>query len=340
VPEVSVIMPVRNAAAFVEEAARSILSQTFRDLELIVIDDCSSDESAEIVDAIRDNRVRLFRNDRHTGLAGTLNKAFEYVTGRYVARMDADDISLPRRIETQVEFLNSHADIGVCGSWAFCMEPRREYLLTWPIGPKCVRAFMLFGNPLAHPTVCIRTEAIRKSSFRFDETFRTAQDYDLWQRMADDVAMDNIPQPLLRYRIHQASTTQSTRPASDRAAGVVRRRELKHLGVEPDEVQLGFHGRIGTGDGMKSRQELGMAEDWILKLIEANGRLGKYNVDGLQQAAAFAWFRVCMNSTGLGPWIGMRYLKSELRHGCRPAGREIGRFIGSLAMKSVFRREA
>lgn len=115
-PAISVVLPVRNGEAFLADALDSVFAQTFSDFELIVVDDCSTDRTAEMLASTNDSRLRVVRNEEQRGIAGSLNRGFELCGGRYIARMDADDISLPMRFARQVAFLEAHPEVGVCGT--------------------------------------------------------------------------------------------------------------------------------------------------------------------------------------------------------------------------------
>ena len=115
-PRISVIMPAYNAEKYIREAIDSILAQTYTDFEFIIIDDASTDATASIVESYSDERIRFFRNEHNMGVANTLNRGLDLAVGEYIARMDSDDISLPERFAKQVEFMDTHTDVIVCGS--------------------------------------------------------------------------------------------------------------------------------------------------------------------------------------------------------------------------------
>lgn len=329
-PEVSVVMSVWNAAPSVEGAVKSILQQTLRDFEFIIVDDGSADNTGDILRSFCDSRLRLFQNNRNLGLAASLNRGFDFATGNYIARMDADDISFPRRLERQVAFLEANHKIDVCGTWIRCHGKGYSYLLTYPTGPDCVRASMLFANPLAHPTVCMRAEPIRRMNLRYNEAFRVAQDYEFWARCAEHLLLDNVPRALLQYNVHSASTTQTRRAVSNATAGEIIRGQLSMLGIEASQQELLQQQHIGQGGVMESRQELDGAERWLLKVLAVNDERKVLSHDGLRRAIAFVWYRVCMNSAPLGIWVARKYLQSGLSQGFRPAPSEAGRFAANL----------
>ncbi len=171
---VSVIMPVYNGAKYLKEAVRSILLQTLPEFELIIIDDCSTDRSTTILEqtAQHDARVRFVRQEKNLGLPGTLNHGLELACGEYIARMDQDDISLPSRLEKQVQYMQMYPDVGICGSWAEIIGERAGEIWRYPCSHDEIYARMLFANTLVHSSVIMRTSSIRKHGLQYD----TAQD--------------------------------------------------------------------------------------------------------------------------------------------------------------------
>jgi glycosyltransferase involved in cell wall biosynthesis len=299
-PVVSVVMPVFNAGEFLAEAVVSILGQTMKDFELLLIDDASTDETPRIAAGLRDERIRYLRNNTNRGVAASLNRGLDEARGEFIARMDGDDISRPERLERQVSFLRSRPGLGICGSWIRCFGLGRPFTYRYPTGEGCVAATLLFANPMAHGSVMMRASTIRRERLRYDETALAAQDFVLWRSCRDRVAMDNIPAVLLDYRRHGASV-------SVRSSGFSRGRLLALLaaGLEEMEVPcegeaLLFHAEVGNGSGMRSPEELLRARKWLARLIFANAGRGTYDRDGLAAATARIWFNVCRNSAHLG----------------------------------------
>ncbi|MEA2690371.1 MAG: hypothetical protein QOD51_2978, partial [Candidatus Eremiobacteraeota bacterium] len=159
-PVVSCILPVHDGETYVREAIDSILAQTFADFELIVVDDVSSDRTPEILASVRDPRLRVVRSDTKGGIAGSCNRAIALARGRYVARMDHDDISLRRRFARQVAFLDAHPDVAICGTWVrmFAGGWRRDRKLE-PDSER-IRCLFLMFNVLSHPSVMIRRDVL------------------------------------------------------------------------------------------------------------------------------------------------------------------------------------
>jgi glycosyltransferase involved in cell wall biosynthesis len=330
-PAVTVLMPVYNNAPYIKDAVGSILSQSMTDFELLVIDDGSTDGSAEVLEAFRDPRLKVARNAENLGVARTLNRGLDMARGDYVARMDGDDISLPRRLERQVDFLENNPDVGVCGTWAEYFGEGRPFTARYPTGAQCVSASMLFSNPLAHGSVMIRFRFLEEHGLRFDEKVEAAQDFDLWARCRGKFDIDNLPEVLLRYRVHGMSVTSNRTDVSRRRLLHVLSEGLAELGVRYSKEELLFHAEVGNGSGMFRKEDVLQAARWLGRLGEANGRKNVYTEKGFAGAAGRVWFRLCRNSSQLGPWVWKTWRGGAFRKGYHPFPAEQAAFLASIA---------
>ena len=211
-PLINVVMPVFNSAAFLAESIESILSQSYKDFEFIILNDGSTDRSWEIIQeyALTEKRIRTVQNATNMGIFLTRNLGLEMSTSLYVAVMDSDDISLPDRFEKQVAFLESHPDIDVLGGQIVKIGNTTQSgkKSNYPLTPGGIRWGLFSGCQLAHPTVMMRGRLFADEGFRYKE-FTVAQDYDLWTRLAPGHKIANLPDVLVQYRIHQASISQT-----------------------------------------------------------------------------------------------------------------------------------
>lgn len=207
-PAVSVILPVFNAAPYVQKAVQSILEQSFKDFELLLLDDGSTDASREIVRALagQDGRIRLVQRE-NKGLIATLNEGLSLSRAALIARMDADDISLPQRLELQCARMNADPKVVVLGGAIQYMNETGSIgrSVTYPMGQE-VDSALLWGSPLAHPTTMLRTDVARRAG-GYSTMFLYAEDYAFWLRLRNYGCIDNLPQTLLRYRVHRKSTS-------------------------------------------------------------------------------------------------------------------------------------
>ncbi len=208
---ISVLIPVYNTAPFLETAINSILTQTFKDIEVIAVDDCSSDDSFQILQLLakRDQRLRVFKNAANLQIAKTLNFALQECSpsSKYIARMDSDDIALPQRLERQYAYMESNPQIDISGSYIELFGSR-ELILKNPTTHAGIVEYMRRGIlPLAHPTVIIRRAFIEQHHLRYRLAF--CDDYELWIRclLRYNATFGNLPEILLKYRQHQTQLT-------------------------------------------------------------------------------------------------------------------------------------
>ncbi|MEK7069690.1 MAG: glycosyltransferase, partial [Patescibacteria group bacterium] len=230
-PLVTVLMPVYNGEKYLKKAIESILSQNFKEFEFLIIDDGSTDKSAEIIKSFNDARIRMESNGANLGLIKTLNKGFGMSKGKYIARMDCDDISLPNRLSTQVSFMEKHPEIGVCGSWVKIIGLKNEFINKYPQNNEEARAYLLFNTPLAHPAIIIRKSILEICQFKYDENYRHAEDYELWSRIIDYAQISNIPKVLLHYRMHHESVSKKNSSEQAENSNRVRLELLKELNI-------------------------------------------------------------------------------------------------------------
>ena len=201
--KISVLLPVRNAERYVGMAIESILSQTYGDFELLALDDGSSDRSFQILRdyEVRDDRVRVFSRENR-GLVYTLNELIAKARGQYLARMDADDISLAKRFEHQVEFLESHRDHVMVGGFHELIngDNQRIGIIKHPLNHNDIDNLHLKGFCcFSHPSVMLRTPIVRKLK-GYSQQFEAAEDLELWLRMAEHGKIANIPEVLIQYQ--------------------------------------------------------------------------------------------------------------------------------------------
>jgi glycosyltransferase involved in cell wall biosynthesis len=200
-PRVSVLMPVYNAERFLADAVGSILGQTYRDFELIIVDDGSIDGTPDIIwdFAKKDSRLRLVRNKSNLGIVKTLNKGLLLCQGEYVVRMDADDISTPDRLSKQIHFMENHPDVAVLGASVSYIDAESRVLGV--VRRSTIGKSLLSANPLLHPTVVIQKRALDRIGAHYEEKYLYAEDYFLWLRLAKEGNLGVIPDVVLNYRI-------------------------------------------------------------------------------------------------------------------------------------------
>ena len=260
-PLVSVVLATRDAASFLGVAARSILAQTVRDLELIVVDDGSRDETPALLASLDDPRVVVLRNEEPTGLASALNLGFERAGSRYIARMDADDVALPRRLELQLARLQAMPAVGVVGTSVGELDEgdRVGQIHLLPAGVDVTRWRSLFGTPFFHPSVVVDRTVLEEHGLRYDAGYdagdASTEDYELWSRLLDVADGDNVAEPLLLYRRHggQASVRRKEHQLELRRTIAVRRILAVAPGLGPEGAESAW--LVGDARAVPAGQE-------------------------------------------------------------------------------------
>lgn len=229
--KVSVVMAVYNRAGLVGECLESILAQTFQDFEVIVVDDCSEDNTLDILQSFaeRDKRIRVFSNPRHRFIE-TLNIGMSMAKGEYIARIDSDDVMLPERLEKQVELFERDASVTVCCSWFNLFgtnQSKQEGMSGRVIRP--YHRFLL-GNFLANPTSMIRRSFLEKNQLHYHEDYIFSEDYKLWTEIARlGGGFFVIPEYLVKYRVHEGQLSFRHRTIQAKSAFKARTDVLNNL---------------------------------------------------------------------------------------------------------------
>ncbi|HJV64636.1 MAG TPA: glycosyltransferase [Geomonas sp.] len=296
--KVTVLMPVYNGEQHLREAIDSILGQSFTDFEFLIIDDGSKDASAEIAASYRDPRIRLLRNGQNSGLIFTLNRGLEAANGEFIARMDCDDVSLPERLARQVAFLESHPEVGVCGSWFRKFGAGPEKTLQWSTSSESIRCGLLFDSMLGHPTVMLRRKLVGDFGLCYDPAYKNAEDYELWVRAAQHCELANLGEVLLRYRVHPGQVTQSQAAGQRDTAGKVRLALLRGMGIEPSRGEMEIHQAIATCccDGIGDL--FARAEAWLCKLKTVNDEARIYPEPAFSRMLMERWLVFCKKAVG------------------------------------------
>lgn len=237
-PLISVLMPVYNCENYVYQAIESILNQTEGNFELLVIDDASTDGTVQVINTIADDRLQLITKTKNTGYTHSLNMGLALAKGKYIARMDGDDISLPTRFQKQLAAFSENPKLIVCGTW-FSLFGAEERNIEHPTDNAEIQMALLRYCCVGHPTVMINRERVGVDDLIYDPTEEPAEDYNLWTRLIAKGEFCNIPEVLLHYRIH-ASSVSKTRVAAQEASAT--KAQLRMLGyaksLTPNEKRI------------------------------------------------------------------------------------------------------
>jgi glycosyltransferase involved in cell wall biosynthesis len=250
-PVVTVLMSVHNGLPYLAEAVDSILAQSFREFEFLILDDASTDGTREFLRQQTDPRIRVVELDKNIGLTAALNRGVAEARGEFIARQDADDISDPRRLELQLGFLSGHPSCAVLGSQARIIDGAGRSLgkKDFPLSYRGIAFAHLLDNALAHSAVTFRKAAVVAAG-GYDEAWPASQDYELWSRMSERHALANLPERLLTLRVVGTSITQTHKRPE-----LIRRVQARHFerlfGVSASEAELDlialFRSRVPAG---------------------------------------------------------------------------------------------
>ncbi len=335
-PRISVVMPVYNNERYLRAAIESVLSQTLGDFEFIAISESdTSPESRSIIDSIADARIHHIRNESRLGMIESLNVGLKLAKGEFIARMDADDVSLPNRFALQLEYLNGHPEIGIVG--ASCqivddsgatvsidMRPGRAIECRWR---------SLFGPPLSHPSAMVRTQVMRKLG-GYDPSV-ICEDYDLWVRALEVTGIENMPEVLLVRRVHDRSSTLLQQEKVDATHIGLSQKMLASLlrrDIDVETVRLLKEDERGIESGSDARRVAGLLKE----LSEAF--LKRYAVspsDARMVRAEVAWRigKLGLSMLKKEPFVGVRLLMASLGFGRSSFPHIVRRMMSRTAAK-------
>ena len=242
---VSILLPVYNGERYIKETIDSLLSQTFREFELIVINDASTDGTVSIIKQYADSRITLVHNETNRGLIYTLNRGLTLCRGKYISRIDSDDIALPDRLQTQYDFMETHPETGICGCSIeiFNEEKKHTQRVDFASSDLDIRAFAFFQSPFNHPSSMLRKSVLDQHRLQYPEIYLHAEDYGLWIEMLKYTQGANIPKVLTRYRKHENSITALDDKKTASRIEILLRLHTRYLnqnGIEltPEQMQV------------------------------------------------------------------------------------------------------
>ncbi|MBB3188412.1 glycosyltransferase family 2 protein [Microbacter margulisiae] len=266
-PKISVLMPVYNVATYVQEAIESIINQSYTDFELLIINDGSTDTTRDKVLQFTDSRIRFIENEHNIGLANTLNRGIELAAGEYIARMDGDDISLPDRLKRQVDILDRHPDIDICGA-GYRFFGSKNYEVRYPQDHEAIKVGLLFGCCMIIPL--FRKKSIVEAHLQYEQEFFPAEDYRFWTKCVMQLKMYNIPETLFLYRMH-ATQVSETRTNQSQMSDKVRTLYLQKLfpALSQQDTQL-FISTFAETKGISAINEVKAYDQCKQRILQAN----------------------------------------------------------------------
>jgi len=311
-PKVSVVMPVYNGGGYLISAIKSVLSQTFSDFELLILNDASTDGSFDIIEKFKDKRIYLINRKENIGLQNNLFDGFNLAKGKYIARMDQDDICHPNRFAEQVKYLEENLEVGLCGTWCKTIGMGKYFIYKPPCNSDDIRANLLWQTSFVHPSVMMRKSLFKKFNLNYDINFKYGEDYDLWMRASDCFLTANIPKVLLFYRMHLKNTSRIFKKEMDEAAYRVRSKILKKLGIIENEEEKRLHNFLFPREGETVAEFLKKEEKWLIKILEANKKTHFYKTNSLNKVLYERWRVICGKNAKKSFFVWKKYKNSLL----------------------------
>lgn len=311
-------MSVFNGDKHLKRALKSVLNQTYKDIEYVIVDNGSTDKTNEILtEALdTDSRLKLFRIN-HTSLSAALNFGLKQSTGEYIARMDADDVSLKNRIKKQVNFLDKHNSIDVVGSFSRKIGKTLPSTINLPVMPEEIHASMIFKNPIIHPASMYRKSSVMKVG-GYSELLPYNQDYDLWSRVCNKNNFFNISSNLILYRVHSEQTGLTTKVNDIYLANIeIMSRYLDQLNIIYDEKKLRLHYDICSikYSSFENNFDLSVIyeiENWLNLILLNNNQYKVFDNNSLEIIVSEVWSNVCISFSHFGHKVWMLYKNSDL----------------------------
>lgn len=299
-PLVSVLMPVYNAEKYLAEAIESILNQSYTNFEFLIFNDGSTDASAEIVNQYPDERIRFIHIPENIGYVPHLNAGIEMARGKYIARMDADDISHPQRLEKQVAFLETNPAIGLVGT-AVNIFSANGPIYTWvpEQAHEAAKCYLLFDTCFAHPSVMLRREVLLRQHLRYDATYMPAEDYKFWASMVQVCQVANLAEALLNYRESDTQISQQKSQVQFSNANRVRQEMLSYLGITPTPAQLNIHAKVLDNYWPPQESYFNQVKEWFYFLLQSNSATRFYEQEELGKLLGKLFFQHCQKHTSL-----------------------------------------
>ena len=281
-PSVTVLLPVYNCETYIAEAMESVLAQTFTDFELLIIDDASTDRTVDVIKSYSDSRIVFLQKPKNTGYTRSLNMGLQMARGKFIARMDGDDVCRPNRLERQVNVLQSRPELLLVGSLFSIiggLKPRYS-----PLTHELIKVYLLHHNYIQHPTVMMRREVITQFNLQYNPAYEPTEDYKLWSEIVRCGKVEVINEILLDYRMHVAQTSTVRMIEQEEQANRVRLEMVSLLvcNKEMDERKRKFHLQLIKNEVDKDFS-LRKMDSWIKQLIAANVEKREFDHKELQQ---------------------------------------------------------
>jgi glycosyltransferase involved in cell wall biosynthesis len=328
-PLISVLMAVYNGEVHLRESIDSVLGQTYANFEFIIINDGSADSTEKIILSYPDERIRYEKNEINSGLIATLNRGLAFTTGKYILRMDADDICFPKRFEKQVQFMEANPEIGICGSCADVIDKTKK--MRYDADDVSIRVKMLYQCHMLHPSIIVRKELMDKHNLRYNPQYAHAEDYELFYRIGKLTKLANLQEPLLLYREHEESVSRKNKEIQKANSLKVIKQQFRDIGMDVSESEIDLFKDVMNSRFDFSEVEIYKIETLVQHIIATNHHSKKLHEATLAAILFQKWKDILMNITRFGTSIYRLAMNSRLsKYGTFSTTEKAKLFIKSL----------
>jgi glycosyltransferase involved in cell wall biosynthesis len=312
-PILSVLMPVFNSEQFVSDAIKSILKQSFKDFEFLILDDCSKDKSLEIIKDFKklDPRIKAFQNEKNLGVVESRNKLINLSKGRYIAWIDSDDIALENRFEEQIRFLENHPEIGLVGTDAIIIDENGKETGKWlfETDPQKLKIELFFHSPFLSSSVMIRKSCLPQNFY--DPRFPVSEDFDLYSKISEHSEAANIPEFLVKYRINSKGLSKSNTEKMEQLSVQVIKEHAERLGIKLEENTIKHLRKPKTASKI-AFEEIAEIENSLILLKDMLLKNDRFEKTAVNEVIQKYWFEICRKSTHNGLKILNIFFRSAL----------------------------
>jgi len=298
---VSILLPVYNGGLYLAEALDSILTQTYRNFELIIINDGSTDHSKELLSKYckLDDRIKVSTHSKNQGIVSSLNEGLKKCHGKYIFRMDADDIMLPLRLDKQINYMDAHPNCVACGTWIKVLT-KQNYVWSPPTSDEDIKTALFFECVIAHPSACIRKEVLEKNQIFYNQEYIYVEDYYLWINLSKFGELANIPEVLLFYRSHLGQLSAVKSEIQSKQVEKIKAKLIRAIYHEVTKKEIEFHAKAMAWPIIATTGELNEYRNWYQILVRKNSEKGQYSKKIFNSKIAAKWVGVCHLAKPLG----------------------------------------
>lgn len=299
-PLVSIVMAAYNEEKYIREAIESILNQTYPHFEFIIINDGSTDKTEEVILSFQDARIRYVRNEQNLRLIASLNKGLALAEGKYIARMDSDDISLPDRLQIQVDFMEAHPEIGISGAQLIVFGSENT-TMNYPLAHEDLQLRLLITSCFPNNLVIFRNKLVKQYHLAFTEGYHHGEDFKFWTQWLQLTEGANLPDYLVKYRFHASSVSHKFRDIQRQTRKRVRTEYVKELfRLQGAESRLA-EDLYGEDYGLKIKA--------VKSLLEINKSRKYFAQDKLQHTLQYLWYLDSLEQVEQSPGIYLKFTR-------------------------------